>query len=492
MLITTTPSENSLLHEIEMFRTYIHDSVDLFSSHSSDGRFVYVSPASQYLLGFESNELLGVSIYDLCHPEDSSKIESLCDRNLPQTERIFYRIRKKEGDYIWFETTRTLLVNKKDRDGFFCISRDVTALMVAEKALKENEERYRLLVENFQDTVGIVTVDGFWIHMNNTGRKLFGVTDNKEMIGKCLFHYIHPNEKKNATNEIVQYYREATLECTLLRSDGQQKYVEIKFIPTLYRERETYQVVIRDLTERKKTEHMMQRAEQLHVVGQLAAGIAHEIRNPLTTIKGFTQLLIQDEPNKYLDVVMQEIERVEEIISDLLLLAKPPISTFEEVDMRKILNDTIKLFYSESLLHNIEIIQEIQLTNSIIKGEANKLKQVYINLIKNAIEAMPNGGKVLIKATNVNETVIITEVIDEGIGIPVDRIKRLGEPFYSTKEKGTGLGLMICDQIIKNHRGTFKVHSIENKGTIITIQLPKNMDMGKKNNLPIKRLKRKG
>lgn len=467
LLKNTGLSGVSLFHEIELFKTFINGSVDLFSSHSSDGRFVYASPASQSLLGFESNELLGVSVYDLCHPEDRSKIESLYDRSHTQTKRVFYRIRRKEGDYLWFETTCT---NKEDPEGILCISRDVTAYKMTEKELKENGERYQLLVENFQDTVGIVTIDGILIHMNNTGRKLFGITDKEEMIGKCLFDYIY--EQEMAKKHILSSVSETSMECTILRSDRQQRYVEVQFIPTVYKDRKTYQVIIRDITERKKTEYMMQRAEQLHVVGQLAAGVAHEIRNPLTSIKGFTQLFIQEEPNKYFDLVMQEIERVEEIISDLLLLAKPQISTFEKVDMRKILKDAIKLFHSESLLHNIEINQDIHLNDPIIKGEANKLKQVYINLIKNAIEAMPDGGKIFIRANQLNENMLITQVVDEGIGIPSDQIKKLEEPFYSTKEKGTGLGLMISNQIIKNHKGTFKIESKEYEGTTITIQLP--------------------
>lgn len=475
MLNTFDLVENDNTLESAMFRSFIHTSGDLYSSHSLDGRFLYASPASHNLLGFGSEELNGMSLYDLCHPEDLRFIENLFNSTNLGPQHIYFRVLRKEGDYIWFKTTSTLFKSNGEQ-GFFCISKDVTAFKMAEKELKEKKEKFRLLIDNFQDTVGLITEDGFWIHMNNTGRKLFGVTLKEEMIGKCLFDYIHPDDReKTKTHMISDLYKEP-IECTIFRSDGKFKYVEIKFIPSIYKDREVYQIVIRDLTERKEAEYIMQRTEKLYVVGQLAAGIAHEIRNPLTVIKGFTQLVMEAEQNKYLDVVMKELERVESIVSDLLFLAKPQISTIEKVNLQKVLEDTITLFYSESLLHNIEMIQDIYLPDPFIKGEANKLKQVYINLIKNAIEAMPKGGKIMIKAKQLNEK-ILTQVIDEGIGVPDNLIEKLDEPFYSTKEKGTGLGLMICNQIIKNHRGTITIESEPNHGTTVSIQLPKNLEL---------------
>ena len=231
-------------------------------------------------------------------------------------------------------------------------------------------------------------------------------------------------------------------------------------------------VEIKGLTVQKKAECIMQSQNQLDLVGQLAAGIAHEIRNPLTVIKGFTELCLYEKQSNQLDLVMQAIERVEEIVGDLLLSAEPPICTFEKVDMRKILCDSIVQSSSESLLGNIEFIQDIHLANPISIGDANKLKRVFMNIFKNAIEVMPNGGKISIQAHQLNENQTTIIVIDEGIGIPTDQLHQLDEAFYGTKDSGTSLGIMICHQIINNHGGTFIVQSEENKGTTITIQLP--------------------
>ena len=229
---------------------------------------------------------------------------------------------------------------------------------------------------------------------------------------------------------------------------------------------------MKKLMGQKKAEYIMHSQDQQNMVAQLAAGISHEILNPLTVIKGFAQLGLQEKTTDQLEVVMQAIERVEEIVSDLLLSANHPICTFEEVDMRNILCDAIMQSYPESMLRNIEFIQDIHLSNPIIIGDAYKLKRVYMNIFKNAMEAMPNGGKILIEAHQLNENQMTILVIDEGIGIPADLLYKLDQPFYSTKDNGTGLGLMICHQIIKNHGGTFTVESSENIGTTITIQFP--------------------
>lgn len=458
------------LLEDMMYRTFIDHSDNLFTCHSIDGKFTYVSPAALPLLGYLKEELLGMNALDFCHPDDVEQLRKFICTNLHH--RIIYRFRRKEGNYIWLETAG--IPSDDHHELYFCISRDVTNQVITEQKLEESKEIYRLLVENFQDTVGIITKNGYWIYINDTGKKLLGVTRKEEVIGKSIFDFLDPNAHEIVRGKFLEQELKEPFELTVNRHDHQIKHVMVKLIPTVYKERETFQILIRDLTEQKKTEELMQRREKLSVVGELAAGIAHEIRNPLTVIKGFTQLFKQQEQNDYLDVVMGELERIEDIVSDLLILAKPQPSKLEKMDLKKLLVRTIDLFQPEALLHNVQLISKIELDDPIIYGMENQLKQVFINLIKNAFEAMPEGGgKVNIKAYPIDEETIKVQVTDNGIGIPDDRIPKLGEPFYSTKEKGTGLGLMICNRIIKNHRGTLEINSSVNKGTSINIFLPR-------------------
>lgn len=457
------------LEKMETACPFLRLSGDLFSVHSLDSFFVYASQAANELLGYTPDELSSIRLVDLCHPSDLHKINYFL-RHSDDFERyrVFYRIRRKTGDYIWLES---MFMRDEQTPLLYCTSRDYTEYKTTEEELESNRTKYQALVESLQDTVGIITIDGYWVYMNKAGKKLFGITSTSEMIGRSIFEMIPKEEHMRVQEYIHSQQEKELLEMTILRTDGQIKQTEVKIIPTVYNDRRTFHIVMRDMTERKKTEDLMQQTEKLSVVGQLAAGIAHEIRNPLTAIKGFTQLLNQEVPNTYMDVVLAELERVENIVSDLLILAKPQASVCKEIDIEKLLNDTIFLFHSEAHLHNIEFVSDIQLPNPVIEGEEDKLKQVYINLIKNAFEAMPGGGKVFIKAFQSNEDSLVIQIIDEGIGIPADRIAKLGEPFYSTKEKGTGLGLMICNRIIKLHGGTLKIESEEKRGTTISITL---------------------
>jgi two-component system sporulation sensor kinase A len=260
-------------------------------------------------------------------------------------------------------------------------------------------------------------------------------------------------------------------EIEIIRSDREKRHTDIKIIPNVYKHRKTFQVMINDITERKKTEEMLQNAEKLSVVGQLAAGIAHEIRNPLTAIKGFTQLL-RDQINKnYAEVILQELDRIDTIVSDLLILAKPQVMEFVRCDLIDLINRTLVLLNTQAIMHNVMIHLNSHYDELYIDCEPDQLKQVFINFIKNAIEAMPNGGTVIIDIQKY-ANVVQLEFVDEGIGIPKERLAKIGEPFYSTKEKGTGLGMMICQRIIRNHRGKMEISSEVNKGTTIQLTLP--------------------
>ncbi|MFS0643444.1 PAS domain S-box protein [Siminovitchia sp. 179-K 8D1 HS] len=463
--------KDTLFHELEMYRSFIQYSDILFSRHSLDGSFTYVSPTSVSLLGYKQEELFNVPLFELTHPADKYKVENSFANNIHK--KIYYRFRKKEGDYIWLETAIIPFLDGDKPKQISCISRDVTCQIAAKDQLEENKETYRLLVENFQDTVGIITKRGQIIYINDTGKKLFGVTGKEELIGKSVFDFLPKESYSIFQKQLLKTDSGDTFEIKISRHDQQLKHVQVKLIPTKFKEHHSYQILIRDMTEQKKAEEIMQRTEKLSVVGQLAAGIAHEIRNPLTVIKGFAQLLSQEEDNDYLDVVLDELERIEDIVSDLLILAKPQPSRLENLDISQLLSSTIDLFKSEAILHNVEIIPSFELSNPWIQGEPDKLKQVYINIIKNAIEAMPKtGGKIFVTAQNLSYNKILTRVKDTGVGIPKERIPNLGEPFYSTKEKGTGLGLMICNRIIKNHGGTIKIDSELNKGTTINIIIP--------------------
>jgi two-component system sporulation sensor kinase A len=244
-------------------------------------------------------------------------------------------------------------------------------------------------------------------------------------------------------------------------------------IPTTYFGEQAVQVILRDISDRKKTEELMLRSEKLSIAGQLAAGIAHEIRNPLTAIKGFLQIMQPDLKNhsQYFQIVFSELNRIEMILSELLMLAKPQETKFRRANLVSLLQDVAMLLETQANLNGVFIEQNHEDSNLLINCDQNQLKQVFINLFKNAIDAMPSGGKVKVHTRRDNNTVRII-VKDEGEGIPSELLERLGEPFLTTKEKGNGLGLMITYKIIEDHKGTICVDSKMGEGSTFTVNIP--------------------
>ncbi|PLT28944.1 ATP-binding protein [Peribacillus deserti] len=232
-------------------------------------------------------------------------------------------------------------------------------------------------------------------------------------------------------------------------------------------------VIIRDITEKRLMEEYMRNSEKLKVTGEIAAGVAHEIRNPLTVIGGFIQMLREEDgPNRhYYSIIHSEINRMNDIISEFLILAKPQIYTLKIQNIKELAEEVVLLFQSESNFKNVDVQLTAAPEYLPILCEGNQLKQVFINLLKNSFEALPDGGKIHIEiGKDEHATEIIIE--DNGTGIPEHVLSNIGKPFYTTKEDGTGLGFMITERIIEMHKGTLQIESEVGKGTRVQIILP--------------------
>ncbi|EPD50854.1 hypothetical protein HMPREF1210_02362 [Paenisporosarcina sp. HGH0030] len=234
--------------------------------------------------------------------------------------------------------------------------------------------------------------------------------------------------------------------------------------------------LIEGMIEKYKMKEKIQRAEKFYIISELAASFAHEIRNPLTTISGFIQLVHKDEisethKDEYLQVVQQELEKAQLIIDDYLSLGKPQNNVIKDsLDIRLIVNQVINNISPLASLHNIEIKSSINDSLSI-NANADKIKQCLINIIKNGIEAMANGGMLRINVKKRKNSIVI-EIIDSGIGMSPEEVKRIAMPFYSLKEEGTGLGTMIAYGIIKELNGDIEIKSEKGKGTCFSIIIP--------------------
>ncbi|MDF2959392.1 MAG: two-component system sensor histidine kinase [Paenibacillus sp.] len=478
-------TEIALKESEERYRDLVELSPEPIIVYGEDYNILFVNGAAvQLLAAAEAGELIGKPVMQIVHRDSADSflmaIEYLLNKGTP-TNKIEKRLVRLDGRIIDIEARGVpIMYSGKKAVQFLCI--DVTDRKIAEETIRESDRRYQMLLKLSPDPV--VAHDGeILIYANDAAVKLVGAKTYEELIGKPMLSFLHP-EHHESFKERMQRVKETDAQLSLVQTkvitlhnevievEGSSIYVYKHLnVPII-------QTVFRDITERKRTEEMIIRSEKLSIVGQLAAGVAHEIRNPLTTLKGFTQLIKAGKINDaYIDLMQVELERINQIVSEFMVIAKPQNVELQEHDLYKIIVDVIQFMEMQAIMNKVEIRYHLQEKVSCICNQ-DQLKQVFINILKNAIEAMPDGGNIDIWMTCPEDRVCI-RFKDEGMGIPQEILSRLGEPFFTTKETGTGLGLMICHKIIEAHNGTMHIYSELNYGTVIEIVLPNLINMGK-------------
>ncbi|WP_051758505.1 ATP-binding protein [Rossellomorea vietnamensis] len=353
--------------------------------------------------------------------------------------------------------------------------------MMRHQKLLEEENQLSTLLHSLPDFVCFKDGDGRWLKVNQFGRRLYNLEDI-DYVGKTdrdlgelvpffkdAFDYCIDSDEESWKAEQVTRCEEG-----FFLPNGEFKTFDVIKVPLFHSNHERKGLVIigRDISQQKIAEEMLLRKEKLSVVGELAAGIAHEIRNPLTSIKGFIQLLEENEhvSDHYLKVMSSEMDRINQIVGELLILSKPQMREFQSFDMSEVLRYVVKVMGHEALLKGITLNIKLPTSPILVFGDKNQCIQVFINIIKNAIESMDE-GEIDVDWKIRNESIHIL-IEDEGTGIPPDRLKRLGEPFFTLKEKGMGLGLTISQKIIEDHKGSLHIESEVNKGTKVEVTFP--------------------
>lgn len=339
------------------------------------------------------------------------------------------------------------------------------------------KEYLESVINQTADAIHTTDMYGRIISVNKAFEQLYGWKSH-EAIGRKL--ELIPieivEEEKERRRRLSAGERLGSVETVRMRKDGSMIEVSISTSPIQDEAGNITSMVSvsRDVTERNRMEELLRQSEKLTTVGQLAAGVAHEIRNPLTTLRGFLQL--QQQTHKvnadHISLMLSELDRINLIVSEFLILAKPQAVHFQEKDVRVIMNDVISLLGSQARLYDIEFSFHYMDEPALVHCEENQLKQVFINVIKNAVEAMPDGGYVTIEITQPSSEQVAVRIIDKGEGIPEDLLPHVGEPFITNKETGTGLGLMVSQRIIQGHQGSLEIESEEGIGTTVTILLP--------------------
>ncbi|WP_342500819.1 ATP-binding protein [Bacillus sp. FSL K6-4563] len=361
----------------------------------------------------------------------------------------------------------------------------VSDLNTREKEAQELTERLNRITDNLQEIVFETNEKGEIIFLNQAWTQMTGY-DIDECLGTMYNQYFDQEERvvQHLLSVIKEHKDAGRVELQLLHKEGKKVWGDVHY--KLYFD-EHHQFTggigtVADITKQKQAKLELERsnqqlqmqAQKLAVAGQIAAGIAHEVRNPLTSVNGFLQLMKTQYPERtdYFDIIFSEIKRIDFVLSELLVLAKPQAVQFQEVQLHELLEQVITLLKTNAVLSNIDLKQPFKRQDAgAILADANQMKQLFINLIKNAIEAMPEGGSIYISTEKVLNEWKIT-IQDEGKGMSEEDIQKIYDPFFSTKKEGTGLGLTICATILKDHHGRMDVSSELGKGTAFHIYLP--------------------
>jgi PAS domain S-box-containing protein len=477
-------TELALRKAQERFQDIFESSKDAIGYVSLDGAFVLANEAFATLTRYSREELLSKTHRDLTPPEFRALQAQEAARVLLTGEPAEY-----EKEYIRKDGSRvpvavTLFVVKGDDgkpDGVAAIVRDITERKRAEQSLRQSEQRYRQLVEVSPDAIFINSADRI-VFINQEGLELLGAISPDQVLGRSPFEFIHPDSHEQARDRVRQLMegldQVPLVEEKFVRVDGSIVDVEVTAARYMDQQGPAIQVVLRDITQRKRLQEQLRRTERVAELGTLASGMAHEIGTPMNVILGRAEYLMNrtsDEPvKKGLQTIVGQVERITRVMNQLLSFARRRTPERRAVDLREVVESSLEMFHERLARHGIIVEMDFEEGCPPVHADADQMSQVLINLLMNAIHALPDGGRVRVATRHVEPDMVQLILADTGSGMPADVMAKIFDPFFTTKEfgAGTGLGLTVVKGIMEEHGGCISVESEPGKGTTFKMVLP--------------------
>ncbi len=467
--------QNQLMEEKEKYKSLIKYSPESIILLDREGNITETNAMAREMFALNEEEMQATHISNLFQADQNEIDLYLLQSSSIEAKTFTISLPGTTGHLKDFVVTKTPINVNNELVGNFCIIRESTNEFIMKNELIEVKEIVESYFNQSSDVICLLDKDARILKVNAHFEKTFGWRAD-EIIGKSFAILYDKNQWKeyfDFFSKVKKGYHINGVEGIRFTKNQIPVHIMISSKPlhNIHHQLIGVSIIIKNLSAMKQTEDLLLKSEQLAMIGQLAAGVAHEIRNPLTTLKGFIQLFKEDSREvNYYDVILDELNRIETITNEFLALAKPQVVKLEICSLDKIVREAVEFMRMECLKNDV-LLDLIVLEKMLINADKNQLKQVILNVIKNAIEAMNNGGKLTVELKMEAGHGVIS-VHDTGHGIDSTRLKHLGEPFYSTKEKGTGLGLMICQKIMKEHGGTLKIHSELNEGTTVKLSIP--------------------
>ena len=358
----------------------------------------------------------------------------------------------------------------------------------------ESENFYRNIFASLVDGILIISADLRVTKVNQAAEEIFQ-RSRSSFEGESLSKLFpdQPNIIKKARQSITEGISFHHVEGIGYNKSNNGRFpVNLTFSPLIKDDFEITAgaILIQDTSLLKELQENSQQTEHLSTLSTLTAGMAHEIRNPLSGIRGSAQLLLKDLKNngqrEYMEIVIEEVDRINRLVKKMMDLTRPALNDFKPTNIHQVLEEILILEKGTLEMKEGAFVQVYDPSIPTIKANKDELKQVFLNLVKNAVEASPKGGRVRIstqyntdytfrkKQDTLSPHNIVVKITDSGLGMTKTTMKKLFTPFFTTKKRGTGLGMAVSLKIVENHHGKIKVTSEENIGTVIQVFLPVN------------------
>ncbi|MCX5890021.1 MAG: PAS domain-containing protein [Deltaproteobacteria bacterium] len=463
----------------------------------------------------KAGELIGKHCYEVFH-----QLDEPCDRQglvcpLPQvikecvTGRVLQSYAGPDGMTRYDEITMSpLCPPEAKRRRVIEVIKDVTAHQQLAEALHDSEDKTRLLlkqatkskvfletiVNGIEDHMMVIDLDYRIIEVNRALLEMVGLK-REEVVGKHCYEVSHHLESPCTSpdhpcplKDAVATGKAASATHVHFDKDSREHYIHVVCHPLFDEEGRVHRVIdlSRDITKEITDRTRMLHDDKMTSLGKLSASVVHEINNPLTGILNFTKLMQRmlangtpgeeelGQMHNYLGIIYNETFRVSKTVSNLLAFSRKNKPEFKPVDLNALLGQTLSLTEYQMRLQGVKVERQLAPDLAPVLADQGWMKQAFLNLVLNALDAMPEGGTLTLTTKNSRRREVVVRVADTGVGIPKESFSQIFEPFYTTKKAGSGvgLGLSVVYGIIRDHRGAIKVDSVVGQGTTFTIRLP--------------------
>ena len=483
---------------VQMHALAMESAADGITILGSKGDHVYANSAFARMMGFASAEaMLGKPWQEVYDARDVALLEDRIRESLKQLGKWSGQVslRRQEGTRIPLEMTITAM----PQEGIVCVARDISERLTAERARSETEAKYKMFVEQVAAVsyIAEVGLHGEWLYVSPQVEAIFGYSQEEWLASSEQWMRFVPEEDHpviHAAEETCVKGKRFQAEYRLKRKDGQDIWVsDTAVIVPGSESHPLMEGIIVDITERRLLEDQLQQARRMEAVGRLAGGVAHDFNNLLTIIKGYVELALnrcvgQTELRGNIQQIGDASERAVTLVRQLLAFSRKQVLKPKVLDLNSIVLSMDKLL-RRLMSENIAMKTLVGKNIGAVKADPSQIEQVILNLIVNARDAMPEGGKLLIETSNVEldsnfapergavipGTYVMLSVTDTGVGMSADTLAHIFEPFYTTKgsSRGTGLGLSTVYGIVKQSGGHVSVQSEPGKGTTFKVYLPR-------------------